>query len=195
MISEEANPVDLFNIWFKEASESESNDPNAVSLATSSPDGHPSVRMVLLKDVDDRGFVFYTNLGSHKGQQLSQNPNVAMCFHWKTLRRQVRIEGVAKAVSIEEADAYFDSRPRMSQIGAWASRQSQPLEGRFELEAKIAKYTARFNIGKVKRPEFWSGYRVVPHTIEFWQDEKFRLHDRLVYTRQDQAWTTKRLYP
>ena len=195
MISEEANPIDLFNIWFDEASASEPNDPNAFSVATATPEGFPSLRMVLLKSVDDRGFVFYTNLGSCKAQQIQSNSNVAMCFHWKTLRRQVRVEGTAMPVSDEEADAYFASRPRMSQIGAWASRQSTPLEGRFELEAKIAKYTARFNIGKVKRPEFWSGYRVVPQTIEFWQDETFRLHDRLVYTRDDDNWKTHRLYP
>jgi len=195
MISEEVNPIDLFNTWFDEASKTEDNDPNAVAVATSTPDGKPSLRMVLLKSVDDNGFVFYTNLGSRKAQQLSDNAHVAMCFHWKSLRRQVRIEGTVEPVTEQEADAYFDSRPRMSQIGAWASKQSTLLKGRFELEARIAKYTARFNIGKVKRPDFWSGFRVVPHEIEFWQDETFRLHDRLVYTRHEDNWTTKRLYP
>jgi pyridoxamine 5'-phosphate oxidase len=195
MISEETNPIDLFNMWYAEALESEPNDANAVAVATSTPDGLPSLRMVLLKSVDDQGFVFYTNLGSRKAQQIQSNAHVAMCFHWKSLRRQVRIEGPVIPVSDEEADAYFDSRPRMSQIGAWASKQSTPLEGRFELEAKIAKYTAKFNIGKVARPEFWSGYRVVPETIEFWQDETFRLHDRLVYTRDIENWKTHRVYP
>ncbi len=198
MISEEINPIDLFNNWFNEAKEAESNDPNAVAVATSTPDGKPSQRMVLLKDVDDRGFVFYTNLGSRKGQQLAINPNVALCFHWKSLRRQVRVEGIAEAVSDSEADVYFDSRPRMSQIGAWASKQSHDLEGRFELEARIAKYTAKFNIGKVPRPDFWSGYRIAPQMIEFWQDEKFRLHDRLIYTRdnsENNQWLTKRIFP
>jgi pyridoxamine 5'-phosphate oxidase len=150
---------------------------------------------VLLKSVDDRGFVFYTNLGSRKAQQIQSNGHVALCFHWKSLRRQVRVEGTVQAVSDEEADDYFQSRPKMSQIGAWASKQSTPLKGRFELEARIAEYTARFNIGKVPRPEFWSGYRVTPQTIEFWQDQTFRLHDRLVYTREDEQWKTNRLYP
>ncbi len=195
MISERENPIDLFNAWFEEASDTEPNDANALSLATSTPGGLPSVRIVLLKSVDDRGFVFYTNLGSRKAQHIQSNAHVALCFHWKSLRRQVRVEGPVEAVSDEEADAYFDSRPKMSQIGAWASRQSAPLKGRFELEARIAEFTARFNIGKVPRPDFWSGYRVIPQTIEFWQDQTFRLHDRLVYSRVDNQWQTNRLYP
>ncbi len=195
MIGERDNPIDLFHEWFEQASESESADPNAVAVATTTPDGRPSLRMVLLKSVDDAGFVFYTNLGSRKAQQIEANSNVAMCFHWKSLKRSVRIEGVVEAVSEDEADAYFDSRPRMSQIGAWASKQSQQLASRFELEKRVAKYTAKFNIGSVPRPQFWSGYRVVPHMIEFWQDETFRLHDRLVYHREDGKWTTQRLFP
>lgn len=195
MISKLDNPVDLFDRWFSDAKESEPGDPNAVAVATVSDDGKPSVRMVLLKDVNEDGFVFYTNLGSRKSRHMRANPNVAMCFHWKTLRRQVRVEGAVTPVADEEADAYFASRPRMSQIGAWASKQSQPLEGRFELEARIAEYTAKFNIGTVPRPGFWSGFRLVPEMIEFWQDQTFRLHDRLIYTRHGNGWSTHRIYP
>lgn len=195
MIRDADNPIELFDEWFQEADKTEPNDPNAVAVATATPDGKPSLRMVLLKGFDDRGFVFYTNLGSCKAQQLAINSHAAMCFHWKSLRRQVRVEGVIDVVSDTEADEYFASRPKLSQIGAWASKQSQPLEGRFELEARIAEFTAKFNIGKVPRPEFWSGFRLVPEMIEFWQDQKFRLHDRLVYHRTDDEWTTQRLFP
>ena len=198
MISEQESPFDLFDSWFGDAKESETSDPNAVAVATVSGDGKPSVRMVLLKSVDEQGFVFYTNLGSRKANQIEANNNVAMCFHWKSLKRQVRVEGAVQPVSPEEADEYFGSRPKMSQIGAWASKQSQKLEGRLALEKRIAEYTAKFNIGTVPRPEFWSGFRLVPEMVEFWQDQTFRLHDRLVYRRADtklSQWRTERLFP
>jgi pyridoxamine 5'-phosphate oxidase len=151
--------------------------------------------MVLLKAVDDRGFVFYTNLGSRKGHQISENPNVALNFYWMPLGKQVRIEGIAEPVASEEADAYFASRDRQSQIGAYASKQSQPLEGYFELERRAAEFALKFGVGKVPRPEFWSGYRVVPSAIEFWMEKPFRLHERLVYTRAKAGWTTQWLFP
>ncbi len=195
MIRDAENPIELFDEWFLEAKKTEPSDPNAVAVATTTADGRPSLRMVLLKGFDDRGFVFYTNLGSRKAEQLTANAHAAMCFHWKSLARQVRIEGAVETVSDAEADEYYASRPRLSQIGAWASKQSQPLEGRFELEARIAEFTAKFNIGKVPRPEFWSGFRLVPQMIEFWQDQKFRLHDRLVYHRDKDEWKTQRLFP
>ncbi|MEQ8666242.1 MAG: pyridoxamine 5'-phosphate oxidase [Rhodospirillales bacterium] len=197
MISETDNPIDLFHRWFADAEKSEPNDPSAMALATTTPDGAPSVRMVLLKGVDDRGFVFYTNLTSRKGRELAANPRAALCFHWKSLTRQVRVEGPVVPVADEEADAYYASRAKLSQIGAWASKQSQVLEGRFELEKRIAKYTAKFNVGEVPRPEFWSGFRLTPRSIEFWQQESFRLHDRLVYKREqdDAPWATVRLFP
>ena len=195
MIRDAENPIDLFDEWFREASKSEPSDPNAVAVATTTKEGKPSVRMVLMKGFDDKGFVFYTNLGSRKAQQLQENAQAAMCFHWKSLTRQVRIEGAIESVSDAEADEYYASRPRLSQIGAWASKQSQPLEGRFELESRIAEFTAKFNIGTVPRPEFWSGFRLVPDLIEFWQDQRFRLHDRLVYHRDNDNWKTQRLYP
>jgi len=195
MIRDADNPIELFDEWFKEASKTEPSDPNAVAVATTTPDGRPSLRMVLLKDFNDEGFVFYTNLGSRKAEQLAANSHAAMCFHWKSLTRQVRIEGAVERVSDAEADEYFASRPKLSQIGAWASKQSQPLEGRFVLEARIAEFTAKFNIGKVPRPPFWSGFRLVPEMIEFWQDQKFRLHDRLVYHRENNEWKTQRLFP
>ena len=195
MISEQESPFDLFDSWFGDAKESETSDPNAVAVATVSGDGKPSVRMVLLKSVDEQGFVFYTNLGSRKANQIEANNNVAMCFHWKSLKRQVRVEGAVQPVSPEEADEYFGSRPKMSQIGAWASKQSQKLEGRLALEKRIAEYTAKFNIGTVPRPEFWSGFRLVPEMVEFWQDQTFRLHDRIVYERDGDGWATHRLLP
>jgi len=151
--------------------------------------------MVLLKDVDPRGFVFYTNLESRKGVQLHENPRAGLCFHWKSLRRQVRVEGAVESVEPAEADAYFASRPRSSQIGAWASSQSRPLATRFELERRIAIYTAKFGLGAVPRPPHWSGFRVLPSRIEFWEERPFRLHDRLVYHRAEAGWTTERLYP
>lgn len=188
-------PFELFGNWFDKAKESEPNDPNAMNLATATPDGRPSSRMVLLKDFDTDGFVFYTNLESNKGRQLAANAHVALNFHWKSLRKQVRVEGPAAAVSDEEADAYFQSRARGSRIGAWASEQSRPMEGMFVLERRVAEFTAKFGIGEVPRPDHWSGFRVDPQLIEFWSDGKFRLHERIVYHRDGDAWKTERLFP
>ena len=188
-------PHELFSEWFEAAKTSESELPNAVALATADARGAPSVRMVLLKGHDERGFVFYTNLESRKGHQIRENPQGALCFHWKSLARQVRIEGALEPVSDSEADAYFSSRDRGSRIGAWASKQSQPLEGRFALEARVAKYTAKFNVGEIPRPEFWSGFRIVPDRIEFWDDGTFRLHERLEYLRDGSGWTNRQLFP
>lgn len=189
------DPFGLFETWLGEAGESEINDPNAMSLSTVGTDGMPSSRMVLLKGLDARGFVFYTNFESRKGVQLKANMMAALLFHWKSLRRSVRIEGEVEIVTDEEANAYFASRPRQSQIGAWASQQSRPLEGRFELEKRVAVYAAKHAVGKVPRPDYWSGFRVLPRRIEFWQDGAFRLHDRLVYNRSGEDWSTERLYP
>jgi pyridoxamine 5'-phosphate oxidase len=192
------DPLARFADWLAEAEGSEPNDPNAMALATASADGLPSVRMVLLKGADARGFIFYTNLGSRKAAELRANPRAALCFHWKTLRRQVRVEGRIEDVADDEADAYFATRARVSQLGAWASKQSQPLRGRFELEARVAKYTAKFVIGPVPRPPFWSGFCVVPSSIEFWEDRPFRLHMRHVYRRAADApsrWEVEELYP
>lgn len=189
------DPITLFLAWLAEAEKQEPNDPNAMSLATATPDGRPSSRMVLLKDVDRRGFAFYTNLESRKGLDLAANPHGALLFHWKSLRRQVRVEGRVERVSDDEADAYFASRPRGSQIGAWASTQSRPLSGRFELERRIGEFAARFGLSPVPRPPHWSGFRVVPELIEFWQDRPFRLHERLVFHRDGETWATEHLYP
>lgn len=194
-MSKNENPFSLFQEWLTQAEGKEPNDPNAVALATATASGIPSVRMVLLKGFDDRGFVFYTNLGSRKAQELSENPNAALCFHWKTLRKQIRVEGQITPVSSEEADAYYQSRARVSRIGAWASKQSQPLEGRWELEKRVAEYTAKFGVGDIPRPDFWSGFRLIPSKIEFWADQQFRLHDRIVYQREGEDWQTTRLYP
>jgi len=190
-----ADPFALFGEWFKAAEEQEPNDPNAVALATVGRDGGPSVRMVLLKGFDARGFVFYTNLESRKGKHLEENQKAALCFHWKSLRRQVRVEGAVERVSEAEADAYFATRPRAAQIGAWASQQSRPLAGRFELERRVASFGARYAIGPVPRPRHWSGFRVPPQRIEFWEERAFRLHERLVFHRDGQGWRSERLYP
>ncbi len=194
-MTQSQNPYSLFQNWMSEAEKNEMNDPSAMSLATATKDGVPSVRMVLLKGVDDRGFVFYTNLTSRKAGEMEENKNVALCLHWKSLRKQVRVEGEIEPVTDEEADAYFQSRARVSRIGAWASKQSQEMEGRWELEKRVAEYTAKFGIGEIPRPDFWSGFRVKPRAIEFWSDGKFRLHDRIVYKMVEGNWQTTRLYP
>ena len=189
------HPINQFQSWMREAEGSEPGDANAMTLATSTADGVPSARMVLLKGADEAGFVFYTNLGSRKAEELYANPRAALCFHWKSLRRQVRVEGTVEEVDKAEADVYFASRSRLSQIGAWASKQSQPLKGRLELEKRVAEFTAKFHIGAVRRPEFWSGFRLLPVRIEFWQEQPFRLHDRKVYNRSPDGWTVEKLYP
>jgi pyridoxamine 5'-phosphate oxidase len=189
------NPIDIFREWLAEAEASEPNDPTAMSLATVDAAGNPSVRMVLLKGLDERGFAFYTNFESRKGQELLACPRAALCFHWKSLRKQVRIEGPVEIVSDAEADAYFHSRARVSQIGAAASDQSRPLDSRATLEAKVAEIEARLAGAEVPRPPNWSGFRVVPEAIEFWKDGAYRLHDRFLFRRQGLAWVTERLYP
>jgi pyridoxamine 5'-phosphate oxidase len=199
--TESPEPFRLFADWLADATRSELNDPNALALATVDEDGLPDVRMVLLKGVDEGGFVFYTNFESAKGREILSSMKAAMCFHWKSLRRQVRVRGPVEIVSDEEADAYFETRPRGSRIGAWASKQSRPLESRFALEKAVAEYTARHAIGSIPRPRHWSGFRLVPSQIEFWHDRPFRLHDRIVFTRtagsgsDGGGWEKKRLYP
>lgn len=189
-----ADPIRHFQAWLAEAEAGEPNDPTAMALATATPDGVPSVRMVLLKGIDARGFVFYTNMGSRKGEELAANPRAGLLFHWKSLRRQVRVEGAVEPVAPEEADAYFASRARVSRLGAWASEQSRPLADRAVLERRVAEYDAKYP-DAVPRPPFWHGYRVTPARIEFWQDMPFRLHDRIVYTRVNKGWQTGRLFP
>nr|WP_268887705.1 pyridoxamine 5'-phosphate oxidase [Falsiroseomonas selenitidurans] len=189
------DPIAEFEAWMAEAAQSEPNDPNAVCLATATPEGRPSARMVLLKDVDPRGFVFYTNLESRKGQELAGNPFAALCFHWKTLARSVRVEGRVEAVSAAEADAYYASRARGSRIGAWASRQSRPLESRFALEKAVAEQTLRFGLGEIPRPPHWSGFRLLPDRMELWRDMPFRLHERRVFHRDGAGWRIEMLYP
>ncbi len=189
------DPYALFAEWLAEAAASEPNDPNALCLATCTPEGRPSARMVLLKGHDARGFVFYTNLESRKGRELATNPFAALCFHWKTLQRSVRVEGAVEPVSDAEADEYYASRARGSRIGAWASRQSRPLEGRWALEKAVADYTLKFGIGAIPRPPHWSGFRVVSARIEFWRDMPFRLHERRVFHADGAAWREEALYP
>lgn len=191
------DPFALFAEWFALAKDKEPNDPNAMALATADADGAPDVRMVLLKGFDADGFSFYTNLESAKGRQLGANRQAALCFHWKSLRRQVRVRGPVVPVPDAEADAYFASRARDSRIGAWASAQSRPLDGRFALERDIAATALKFGLGDIPRPPFWSGFRIAPLRLEFWRDRPFRLHDRLVFERTTAKarWTTSRLYP
>ncbi|SCB20073.1 pyridoxamine 5'-phosphate oxidase [Rhizobium multihospitium] len=195
--TEQNEPFTLFASWLREAETTEPNDPNAVALATVDKDGLPNVRMVLLKGFDSDGFVFYTNFESQKGQEILSQKKAAMCFHWKSLRRQVRLRGLVEVVSDKEADEYYKTRARGSRIGAWASKQSRPLEGRFALEKAVAEYTARYAIGDIPRPPYWSGFRIRPLSIEFWHDRQFRLHDRIEFRRDipEGAWQKVRMYP
>lgn len=193
----ENEPFALFESWFKEAKQKEPADPNAMALATVDATGAPDVRMVLLKGVDAQGFVFYSNAESAKGRQLSANPNAALVFYWKSLKRQVRVRGGVEPVSEAEADAYFQSRDRGARIGAWASAQSRPLENRLALEQRIGEFAAKFGLGAVPRPPYWRGWRLSPLAMEFWRDRPFRLHDRLVFERSaaTSPWSKHRLYP
>jgi pyridoxamine 5'-phosphate oxidase len=195
--SDAAEPFQLFAEWLSEAEKKEPNDPNAMSVATVDRDGLPNLRMVLMKGFDEKGFVFYTNFESQKGGELLASPKAALLFHWKSLRRQVRVRGPVEVVSKEEADTYFASRPRASRIGAWASKQSRELESRFALEKAVAEYALKFGIGEVPRPDYWSGFRIQPLSIEFWHDRPFRLHDRIEFRRDslDQGWHKVRMYP
>jgi pyridoxamine 5'-phosphate oxidase len=193
--TERADPFALFGEWLDEAAAAEPNDPNAMALATVDADGLPDVRMVLLKGFDARGFTFFTNYESAKGREILAHPKAAAVLHWKSLRRQVRLRGPVSEVSAAEADEYFATRSRGSRLGAWASQQSRPLESRFALEKAVAKVTARYPIGEIPRPAYWSGFRIAPVEIEFWKDGAFRLHDRVRFTRTGDGWTKLRLYP
>lgn len=195
-IPSQSDPIVLFHEWFSEAEKCAAiAEPTAMTLATVDESDMPAARVVLLKAHDGRGFVFYTNLTSAKASQLARNPKAALCFYWMPLDKQIRVQGTVEPVSPEEADAYFATRPRQSQIGAWASKQSQPYGERFEFEKRLLKYTAKFGLGPVPRPEFWSGYRLVPAAIEFWLKQPFRLHDRVLYKRTGNTWERTRLFP
>lgn len=195
--TEADEPFALFASWFEDARAKEPADPNAMALATVDAGGLPDLRMVLMKGFDESGFTFYTNTTSKKGRELAGNAKAALLFHWKSLNRQVRVRGPVEPVSADEADAYFATRPRQAQIGAWASQQSSPLESRFAFEKAVALYAAKHAIGEIPRPPHWSGYRVIPHAIEFWHDRPFRLHDRIEFTRTTPGadWVKTRLYP
>jgi pyridoxamine 5'-phosphate oxidase len=191
------NPITMFDAWLADANDSEPNDPTAMSLASVDSEGMPNTRMVLMRRHDERGLVFFTNFESQKGEELLSQKKAAACFHWKSLRKSVRFRGLVEVVSDAEADEYFFSRPRGSRIGAWASKQSRELESHFALEKEVAKYAAKFGVSKIPRPPYWSGFRIIPLTIEFWSDGKFRLHERIRFERTaiDQPWSMSRLYP
>jgi len=194
-IPDVSEPYGLFQRWFEEAATKEPGLAEAMSLATASPDGKPSVRLVLLKDVGPRGFTFYTNAESRKGVEIAANPYAAICFHWKSLGRQVRAEGALEQVTPAEADAYWATRPRQSQIAGWASAQSRVLSGRGVLQSRVDEFDVRFAGGPVPRPAQWTGFRLLPEAIEFWHDVRNRLHDRLLFHRQGDGWRTERLFP
>ena len=189
------DPIALFQIWLQEAVDSGLKEPGAMTVATVDIDGAPDARMLLLKGADERGFVFFTNMESPKALALLRDPRSALCFYWMPLDKQVRIRGRAEVISDEEADEYFATRPRLSQISAWASKQSRPMSGHFELEAEVAKVALRFGVGKVPRPPFWSGFRVVPQEMEFWMQKSFRRHERILYRRTPAGWQMRWLYP
>ena len=195
LINSNTNPLILFEQWFEEAKKNEINDPNAMNLATVSSDGKPSSRIVLLKSFNEQGFVFYTNSNSKKGKALKNNCNVALNFHWKSLQRQIRIEGIVSLVDKEQADEYYNSRPLGSRVGAWASKQSEELDDRSTLLKKVKEYEHKFINGNISRPLHWNGYQVKPNIIEFWQDMPFRLHDRVEYLKQNDSWISRKLYP
>jgi pyridoxamine 5'-phosphate oxidase len=190
-----ADPIARFAEWLELARQANLPEPTAMAVATAGADGMPAVRMLLLKQCDERGFVFYTNLGSPKAADLATNPRAALCFYWNQIQRQVRVDGAVERVTEAEADRYFATRPRLSQVGAWASQQSQPMEGRFELERNCAAVALRFGVGAVPRPPGWSGFRVVPTMMEFWQEKPFRLHERVRFTRAGGAWRSQRIFP
>lgn len=198
-MNKKKNPLEIFNDWFQEAQKTQMEEPTAMNLSTVGENGFPSSRIVLLKDYSKDGFTFYTNMTSRKAQEIQQNPQVSLSFYWMPMSRQIRIEGKAVQVDDASADEYFASRPRESQIGAWASKQSKELQSMLELEKAVAKYALKFHIGKIPRPDFWSGFTVIPHRIEFWQKRDFRLHERVTYefenSQWNESWNKKRLFP